>query len=145
MNESSVSSPFMKDLRSILPEAVVVKHRDASFVGLPDCSVHWRGLSYWFEFKLWIPTKEWSRSFKEHAELEIPYRQIAEESPVQLQMMRRLGAAATDSWYIFFVNKTKHILLWNPVTETKIFMVTRPQLVSKVCQLIMGQGPGIRK
>ena len=129
----------------MLPEAVILKHHDASFVGLPDCSVHWRGLSFWFEFKLWIPTKEWSRAFSLNGlETPMPYREIAEESPVQFELMKRMAISASDAWYIFWINKTKYILLWHPITNTKIPVSSRAELLQQVVTMITGQGPVTR-
>lgn len=109
MNESSVSSPWMKGMRLALHEAKVIKHRDASFIGLPDCSISYRKQTVWFEFKLWIPPKTWDQ-------VAIPVMDVASASRAQFQMMLDLGREASASYYIMWAKKSKHIALWNPRT-----------------------------
>ena len=64
--ESNVSTPFMEKLRVELADlnVEVIKHYDASMIGLVDCSVTIpdHRFTLWREFKLWIPTKKWDRS-----------------------------------------------------------------------------------
>jgi hypothetical protein len=121
VNESSVSSPFMKQLRAALPGAVVVKHHDASMIGLPDCSVHWGFRVMWLEFKLLVPGLRggWFKPEK-----------VATDSPVQHQMMCRLGQQCHAAWYVFWVKKSKRIVVWDPLrAETIHECETTPQLV----------------
>lgn len=50
-DEKSASAPWMKEMRSLLHGAEVVKHSDGSMIGLPDCSVTYGGRVAWVEFK----------------------------------------------------------------------------------------------
>jgi hypothetical protein len=104
MTEASVSSAFMTALRKRLPGAVVIKHRDASFIGLPDCSVTYNGRTYWLEFKLWQPPKKWDGT-------SCPVISIAEKSPVQYKMMQRLNFAAV-AFYVVWAKKSGKAFTW---------------------------------
>jgi hypothetical protein len=120
MNESSVSSPFMSQLRSELKGSVVVKHHDASMIGLPDCSITWAKKIVWLEFKLYVPGV---RHQKTPAEL-------AAESPTQHAMMCRLGLQAHAAWYVIWWKKSKKILVWDPLSNEVLFEAkTTPELV----------------
>lgn len=111
MNEASVSSAFMTALRKRLPEAVVIKHRDASFIGLPDCSVTFRGRVFWIEFKLWVPGKRWDGQT-------CNVQAIAEKSPAQFDMMRRLyKSAIAQVFYIVWAKKSGRCFVWTPNSE----------------------------
>jgi hypothetical protein len=111
--ESNVSTPFMEKLREELADlnGVVIKHYDASRIGLVDCSVTIpdHRFTLWLEFKLWIPPKKWDG-------VTVPYLKIAHaEKGVQLATARSLNAL-----YIFWVNKSAHVTLWDPRTESPV-------------------------
>jgi hypothetical protein len=107
MNEASVSSDFMSRLRKRLPGAVVVKHRDASMIGLPDCSVTFNGRTWWIEFKLFRPGARWD------GRLNVPA--IANASPTQREMMNRLlNASGGRALYLVWVKKGARVVGWFP-------------------------------
>lgn len=113
--ESSVSSPFMTGLREELIDlkAEVIKHYDAAMIGLADCSVTVgdHRFTLWLEFKLIIPTKAWSRERGP-----IDYVKIAKgKKGTQFATAKRLNAL-----YIFWVNKSDHVTLWDARSESVI-------------------------
>lgn len=108
MNEASVGSAFMHLCRERMPGAVVMKHQDSGFVGMPDCSITWKGHTIWLEFKLFVPGKTWD------GELDI--KQLAMKSPVQYATCRRL-AENGHCYYLVWVKKGARLELWNPYTE----------------------------
>ena len=110
MTEASVSSAFMSALRKRLPDAVIVKLRDASFIGLPDCSITFRRYAFFVEFKLWQPQKRWDGK--------CDVQKIAEKSPVQFEMMKRLYRSAMNAWYIVWAKKTGRCFVWLPRNDT---------------------------
>jgi len=123
MTESSVSSVFMTALRKRLPYAVIIKHRDASFIGLPDCSVTFRGRVWWLEFKL-ITTK----TFKVK-----DIKKVAAKSPVQYKMMLRMDCAATEANYIAWVKKAGWCVVWRPADEQAL-AVDQKDLVDRFAE-----------
>jgi hypothetical protein len=133
--ETTVSSPFMSQLRLALPGSEVVKHRDASMIGLLDCSVTWNKTISWIEFKRWLPSKEWSTRFEHFgASVEIPFEKIAEESPTQYDMAKRMQVQASLCLYIVWVNRTRRIGVWEPNTSpTHAYYFARtPEVVEYV-------------
>lgn len=131
MNEKSVSSPFMHDLRLALPDAEVIKHRDTGMVGLPDCSVTYdRQPALWLEFKFYTPLKT-----KEKSTQEIMSEMIA-ESPVQFQMMKRM-AIQGRAFYILWVRKT-HVTLWHPITREIRKVKNTAEMVKLVAYIARG-------
>lgn len=114
MNESSVSSPFMKQLRERLPQAVVVKHHDASMIGLPDCSVTYNHSVWWLEFKFFLLKRRWIGQTEEQVLRECIH-DIWEKSPTQWEMMLRMDTAAT-AFYIIWVKKTC-VFLYRPLAD----------------------------
>lgn len=119
MTEASVSSAFMAALRKRLPDAVIIKHRDASFIGLPDCSITYKGRIWWVEFKLVVKTHNWQITDVE---------KVAAKSPVQYKMMMRLDAAATEANYIVWLKKANCVIVWRPTYEQPL-SVTASELV----------------
>jgi hypothetical protein len=108
VTEATVSSAFMKQLRERLPDAVVIKHRDASFIGLPDCSITYRKRILWVEFKLVSMKLKWD---PRNPPLEEIMAEIVKASPVQHAMMQRL-ASAGNSCYVVWVKKTGVFVQW---------------------------------
>lgn len=138
MNESSVSSPFMKQLRERLPGAVVLKHSDTSMVGLPDCSVSYRGKTIWLEFKLITPTKievhhnaERGWSFGRY------WIKAREDSPTQAAMVDKLDEQTQGAWYIFWVRKCKAVAWCRPGHNWSSASTT-PQVVEFFAKLLEG-------
>lgn len=120
MNESSVSSPFMKALREALPGSVVVKHRDASMIGLPDCSVTYGSHVLWLEFKL-FEYKKFMDSFTTSYDMgHFLLEEATKAAPTQRAMMNRMGAQAA-ALYVMWVKKTS-VLVVNPVTGLVVGM-----------------------
>lgn len=126
MSETSVSAPWMKKMRQRLPNAEIIKHHDASMIGLLDCSITHNDHIWWAEFKLFTPPVKWSypcgrivdgKSAVAAADGEIPYEKIAAESSTQFALAKRLARAAR-TWYIFWVNKTRRVDLWDPILKT---------------------------
>lgn len=146
MTESSVSSPFMTLLRQELPGSVVVKHADKSFIGLPDCSVNWNSRTLWLEFKLIILIEEvgkevtiktGSKSQKVIARfpvqeytLERVCRAVAEESPVQFELVKRLDIQAWAAYYVVWVRKQKKIFLWNPNSQEVVHQFSNNSMLA---------------
>lgn len=116
MNESSVSSPLMEGLREDLPGSVVVKHRDASMIGLVDCSVTHQSHVLWLEFKLYpvLPSWDWMED-----------GDVLEASAFLLAKARKEGAKQFDlacrfreasaCLYVFWLKKTC-VLIVDPVS-----------------------------
>jgi hypothetical protein len=129
MTESSVSSPFMTLLRRELPGSVVVKHRDASMIGLPDCSVSWHQRTLWLEFKLINLPRSGV----------IDVLKIAEASPVQYEMMKKLCRQSFGAFYIIFVKKAKRIKLWVPPGSNRITHLVEFSTIAEVAQYIKDQ------
>lgn len=117
MTEATVSSAFMSALRKRLPDAVVIKHRDASFIGLPDCSVTFNGRVWWLEFKLLTKTLSFG-----------DVERVAAKSPVQYKMMMRMDSAATEANYIMWIKKTEWCVVWRPNYEQPL-SIPQKQLV----------------
>ena len=118
MTEASVSSPLMKALRETLPGCVVVKHRDASMIGLPDCSITYGGHVLWLEFKL-FEWKKWMDDFKTNHDLGMELLRLATESaPTQRAMMDKLYQASA-SLYVIWIKKTS-VLIVDPVRGSVI-------------------------
>lgn len=116
MTETSVSTPWMEKLRVALgPYYEVIKHHDVSTYAVLDCSITGNDHVWWVEFKLWKPPAKWSKHFNLGHGCEIPYEKIAAESHVQFAAAKRL-AKAGRCWYIFWVNRTKRVDLWHPLT-----------------------------
>lgn len=125
MTEASVSSAFMTALRKRLPEAVIIKHRDASFIGLPDCSVTFNGSAFWIEFKLWQPPKKWDG-------VTCDVQAIAEKSPAQYEMMKRMARAANCAWYIVWAKKAGKCFVWNPRFKVSDAVIAQEDLVENI-------------
>lgn len=109
--EAKLSSPFMKELRALLPGAEVIKHADTSLIGLPDCSVTYNTHVAWLEFKAdflddriedLLGDPELLASF-----LMGRHTKGAETQHEKVKSMGRQGLAL----YVFFVNKTCVLLV----------------------------------
>lgn len=126
MKESSVSSPFMSSLRAALPGAIVLKHHDASMIGLPDCQVMWVRKVAWFEFKLVVSPKR--------LEVDERYlRAIALESPAQFRMLCRLQENSHLAFYIYWIKKMNRIVVVDPLSGMILKEVkNNPELVEYV-------------
>lgn len=131
MNESSVSSPLMRDLRLALTGAEVVKHRDTGMVGLPDCSVTYdRRPALWLEFKFYTPLKT-----KVETVTEIMAK-FTDDSPTQYQWMRR-AAVQGRAFYITWVRKTE-VILWHPITHEYLRVPKTKDMVALVAYIARG-------
>jgi hypothetical protein len=127
MNEASVSSPFMKLLRTALPGAIVVKHHDASMIGLPDCSVTWNRKIAWLEFKLIVPSR-----YKR-----VDPAAIMAASPTQHQLMCNYSRQAHVAFYVMWVKKSRKIIVVDPLDnqDWRVFETT-PQVVEFITQCL---------
>lgn len=131
--ESAVSTPFMEKLREELAdlEVEVVKHNDRSMIGLVDCSVTVPVVHFtlWIEFKLIKPTKTWSR---ERGPIDYVKIATGQKKAIQFNKAKRMNAL-----YIFWVNKSNHITLWN-AREEKVIVIaeTTAEMVRYVSKLI---------
>lgn len=124
MNESTVSSPFMKQLRAALPGSLVIKHHDASMIGLPDCEVLWQKKVVWFEFKLIVPPKR-------KAVDKVYVAELAAESPRQHLFMCQLAEQTHGAVYICWVKRSSRIIVWEPRGGTIVGeFETTPELVN---------------
>ena len=111
MKESTVLAGFLKDLRGLSSDLVVLKHADLSMIGMVDFSVTKWGMTQFWEAKLVLPGRDMDR-FGNWSPLA-----IASASPRQFELAKRLRA-----WYIFFVvphgAKRKRVgewVLWHPM------------------------------
>jgi hypothetical protein len=110
----------MTQLRSALPGAIVIKHHDASMIGLPDCSVTWRKTISWLEFKLVVP-KRFGR---------VVPAEIAGDSPTQHRFMCNVAQQAHLALYLMWVKRSHRIIVWEPLSNQIIVEhETTPQLV----------------
>lgn len=130
MNEASVSAPWMKEMRARLPGAKVIKHRDASMIGLPDCSITWNKRIFWVEFKLWVPPVSWDSN--EGA----PYLDLAEKSPAQYAQMLEFGRQAHASFYLVWVKKSRFVQYWNPVSGQVVY-TSSTKAMAETCAVRM--------
>lgn len=139
MNESSASSPFMKQLRETLPHSVVVKHRDASMIGLPDCSVTFQGHVLWLEFKFfdWLG---WMEGLSVEARAQRMLDLSSKKAPKQRAMMEDLDRAA-GSLYITWVNKTG-VYIVNPRDISKVVFVETTKDAVRVVRNLMERWEG---
>jgi hypothetical protein len=119
----------MAALRKRLPEAVVIKHRDASFIGLPDCSVTWGDRVTWLEFKLWQPPQKWDGET-----CDVPA--IAAKSPAQFDMMKKLNAAAL-AMYIVWAKKSGKCFIWCPYEDSPVVSIPQPSVVGWVANMVI--------
>lgn len=116
MNEASVSSPLMEKVRELLPGSVVVKHRDASMIGLVDCSVTYGGHVLWLEFKLYEVPASWDW-MEEGDALEASATLLAKArkaAPKQFDLACRFRKASA-CLYVFWLKKTC-LFLVDPVS-----------------------------
>lgn len=101
----------MKQLRELLPGAMVIKHHDSSRIGLPDCSVTYgKYPSAWIEFKL---IKMTQRLLDPATWPELCLK-TARDSPTQFMMMMKASTHGTG-FYVMWLPKTA-VLIWNPLT-----------------------------
>lgn len=133
MNESTVSSAFMKQLREAVPGALVFKHRDASMIGLPDCSVTYNQKAFWFEFKLFPMKKKWIdwRTYFVIVECMI---EATKKAPAQRELMNRL-AAQCPAYYIIWLKKTCVVFV-HPLTLSITSFETTAQAVAFIAELL---------
>lgn len=104
MNEASVSGSFMFGLRKRCPGAVVIKHHDASMIGLLDCSMTYANRIYWFEFKFYEKKRKWDDMYSDAIAAEI-FADIVKKSPTQWKMACALNQQA-PTWYVVWIKKT---------------------------------------
>lgn len=105
MKEASALSPFHAKLRKRLPGSAVVKHRDASMIGLMDTSITWQGRTIWAEGKLYNLPKAGDPGY-EH------WLQIAQEdSPTQAEFAKKMNRTSCCV-YIIFIKKTCIYIGW---------------------------------
>lgn len=117
MNEASVSSPWMSGIRKALPGAVVVKHRDASMIGLVDCSVTYKTHVLWAEFKLY----DWHDRFSTMNNKERALwclEDSTKKAPTQRETAEALSRASA-CLYIIWIKKTQ-VLVVEPVTQSVV-------------------------
>lgn len=112
MTEATVLAPFMKKMRELLPLAQVVKHRDASMIGLPDFSITHNTHVLWCEAKLFVLPRKWNGDAPGLAS-ELT-KKAQEDSPTQTEMMKKMHRASA-SLYVIFVKKT-FVALVDPET-----------------------------
>lgn len=114
MKESTVSAPFMKQMRERLPGSVVIKHSDKSMIGVMDCSITWRRRpGTWVEFKLvncpmgaMIPTVMRKRNaINPDFDWKGLLIETAKKSPTQWQFSQKM-AMQGFSFHIMWVRKT---------------------------------------
>jgi hypothetical protein len=100
-------------MRELLPLAEVIKHRDASMIGLPDCSITFNTHALWVEFKLYPMARAWE-GLDDLALAAECLKKAVEESPTQASKVKSLHRA---SWalYVIWVKKTC-VLVIDPVT-----------------------------
>lgn len=104
MNEASVSGSFMLGLRKRYPGAVVIKHHDASMIGLLDCSMTYQDRVYWFEFKFYEKKRKWDDLDLEIIAEDI-FLDIKKRSPAQWKMACAFNQHA-PTWYVVWIKKT---------------------------------------
>jgi hypothetical protein len=124
MTEATVSAPLMKKLREKLPGSVVFKHADLGLKGLPDCSVTWKGLTLWLEFKLMdsaVINGDWGPWGYGSLVKAIQVR--LSKAPVQRATCQALHRAG-HCFYVFWLRKPKIIVLYDPVTPVVIGYVS---------------------
>jgi hypothetical protein len=112
MTEATVSAPLMKKLREKLPGSVVFKHADLGLKGLPDCSVTWKGLTLWLEFKLMDSASRYN-PWGYYCLGKIIRARLS-KAPVQLATCQALNRAG-HCFYVVWLRKPKFIVLYNPV------------------------------
>lgn len=140
MNESSVSSPLMEGLREGLPGSVVVKHRDASMIGLVDCSVTYGGHVLWLEFKLYSVPRSWDW-LEEASALEAAAFLLAKarkDAPKQFDLACRLHEASR-CLYVVWLKKTC-VFIVDPVSLACIRVKRTIQAVD-LLKALMGGWP----
>jgi hypothetical protein len=105
MREASALAPFHKALRKRLLGSVVVKHRDASMIGLVDTSITWQGRTIWAEGKLYNLPHSGDPGY-EH------WLRIAQEdSPTQAEFAKKLNKTSCCV-YVIFIKKTCVYIGW---------------------------------
>jgi hypothetical protein len=65
MNESNIVQKTIKDLKRLLPGAVIHKHNDLSTAGIPDISINYRMRTTWVEVK-YVRAAETKSKFVKH-------------------------------------------------------------------------------
>lgn len=97
----------MKKLREARPKSTVIKHRDASMIGLVDCSWTEANRTTWMEFKLheykgWVESSLRAGTFVEHF---LEYWE--DQANAQYKMVIRLNGA-----YVVWIKKTSVWVIW---------------------------------
>lgn len=105
MKEATVVGPFMKKLREFIPRAEVIKHHDASLIGMVDTSITYQGRTIWAECKLYNLPRSGDPGFGHWL------AKAREESPKQAIKADRLNVAAC-CLYIIWVKKTCVYVGW---------------------------------
>lgn len=135
MNESTVSSAFMKQLREAVPGALVFKHRDASMIGLPDCSVTYNQKAFWFEFKLFPMKNKWI-DWRHSYAIDECMIEATKKAPAQRELMNRL-ATQCPAYYIIWLKKTC-VAFVHPLTLEITFAETTAQAVAIAATILKG-------
>lgn len=99
MKEASVLAPFHKKVKERLRGSIVVKHRDASMIGMVDTSITFQGRTLWAEGKLYAlprsgdPGPDFWRA------------KAMQESPAQARMVSNYNCTSACI-YIIWIKKT---------------------------------------
>jgi len=145
MNEASVSSAFQTQLRNALPGAVVIKHRDASMIGMVDASVTFNNHTVWMEYKIIKPVTKGveGRAFMKTG-VWSPLA-VASASPTQFEFAKGL-AKAGRCVYLFWVldheairMRIKHVILWHPINGVELVFPNTDSVVWYFSELLSGK------
>lgn len=120
MTEATVLSAFMTRLRELMPKAVVVKHRDASMIGLPDFSVTVNTHVLWGEAKLY-KWEGWMSPADPEALAGRLVTKARAGAETQNAMMNRLHEASC-AVYVFFVKKSFVVMATPDLKWAGVFM-----------------------
>lgn len=135
-SEASVNLSFRKKLAVELPGAVIMKHHDSGFIGMPDCSVTHKSGSAWLEFKLLVPT---ARSLRDtHYNYLGDAVALAKKSEAQWALMCRL-ATQGRAFYLVWVRGMDLVVVFNPLDPTLYVASSVPYLPLLMADLISGQ------
>jgi hypothetical protein len=99
MNETSITKDVLRDLRSHLPAAVVLKHKDTGTKGIPDISVAARDRTSWIELK-YLRERDTLKGIND---------------AVQLSLCHRLGQVNNGrSWVVIYEEEPHQVTVWRP-------------------------------
>jgi hypothetical protein len=131
-SESSVSLDFRHKLQELLPTAVILKHHDAGMIGMPDCSVTYKGTA-WLEFKLLIPSRR-DAADPTH-DFVADAIALCQKSAAQYRLMCRL-AANGPAWHLVWIGGMKIVVVFNPLQPALHATLPAKDLPLLVSQLI---------